>query len=405
MAHFIYRALTNAGERSDGEIEAPDQRTAIQMLQAKGLLPIEARPKKSGIWDADLLSSNKQASKTSPALMIATRELATLLQAGEPLERALQLICEETGDNSLSAALQRVATELRGGKSMAQAIEAEPSHFPKVYVGMVAAGEATGRITQTLMELADLAEQQAEARRKLVSSITYPLILTIVAISAVVFMLALVVPQFAPMLEGHEANLPSLTLIVLDLSSFLRAYGQTSLLVLLFVLGGSLLALRFQPIRLAMDRFFLDAGVLGRLPKERLTGQIARALGTLLNGGVDLPTSIAMTAEMVDNTAAQQALRRVRGEVRQGQRLADALAGEKLLNPMGLRLVRTGEESGRLGELAIYLANQMDRRVADRTSQLLTLLEPVLVVILGLVVGGITVSILSAMLSVNELAF
>lgn len=405
MALYTYRALSAAGERLDGEIEAPDQRAAIQALQAKGLLPIEANLKTASVLGQSILSSDARTNRTSPALTIFTRELATLLRAGEPVERAMALIAEETGDQALGEALKRVVTAVRGGRSLAQAIDVEPQHFPRVYVGMVGAGEATGQLHQSLDEIASLAERQQEARRKFIASITYPLILCTVAIAAVGFMLGLVVPQFAPLLEGHEAKLPGLTVMVLALSNNIQANGLTIMLALLILLVVIVAVARIDGLRRYVDAAVLKAGWLGRLPKERVTAQLARALGTLLKGGLDLPASLAMSAEMIDNSAAREALTRVRSQVRQGSRLADALQRESILAPMGQRLVRTGEESGRLAELALYLADQMDRRIADRTARILSLLEPLLVVGLGLIVGGITVAILSAMLSVNELAF
>ena len=405
MPIFTYRALTASGERSEGEIEANDQRAAIQLVQARGLIPIEAEIKAGSMLNQPLFASQARASRVSPALAIFTRELATLLRAGEPLERAMALIADETGEPKLSAALKRVLTSVRSGQALGKAIEAEPQHFPRVYVGMVGAGEATGQLHQALDEVANLAERQQEARRKFIASITYPLILSTVAIAAVGFMLGLVVPQFAPLLEGHEARLPAATNFVLGLSHTVREQGLIIVVAIGVVICAIVIGAQFGPARRLADAAMLKAGWLGSFPKERVTAQLARALGTLLKGGLDLPSSIAMSSEMIDNSAAREALARVRTQVRQGQRLADALQREGILAPMGHRLIRTGEESGRLGELAAYLADQMDRRLENRMSRLLSLLEPVLVVTLGLVVGGITVAILSAMLSVNELAF
>lgn len=405
MATFAYRALTESGERRDGDIEAMDRRSAILAVQALGLLPIDASPKSPSLLEQQLFAGKARVAQISPELTVFTRELATLLRAGEPLERAMALIADETGDEKLSEALKRVVTAVRGGRSLAQAIEVEPKYFTKVYVGMVSAGEATGQLHQVLDEIALLAERQYDAKRKFIASITYPMILSVVAVSAVGFMLGLVVPQFAPLLEGHEAKLPALTVLVLSLSNVIRSYGPL-IIGLVLVIPLALVAIwRIEPLRRAFDRFILNAGWLGRLPRERITAQFARSLSTLLRGGLNLPNSISMSAEMIDNLAVRDALNRILVQVQEGQRLADALQRENILAPMGRRLIRTGEESGRLAELTSYLADQMDRRIADRTARLLSLLEPVLVVGLGLVVGGITVAILSAMLSVNEMAF
>ena len=402
MKAFTYRALTKNGDRCAGEIQAPDQQTAVRLLRTQGLLPIEAVAESGRISKSGLLDLTAVSSRATPELTIFVRELATLIRAGEPLERAMALIIDDTGDKALSNSLRRVRFAVRGGQSFTDALAAEPAHYPRLMIAMIRAGEATGRLHQVLDEIAIRQERQAEARKKLVSVLTYPVVLVLAAVTAVSFMLLVVVPQFAAMLEGQEASLPGTTRFVLDSSAWLAVNGWALLIVLLSLLAAGIFLPRITAIRHALDTAILKAGLLGSLPKEHVTAQLARGLGTLIKGGLDLPAALTMATEMVSNTAARNALARTRTAIRQGQRLANALQRENIIAPMGLRLLRTGEESGRLGELSLYLADQMERRIEQRTQRLLSLAQPVLVITLGIVVGGITVSIINAMLDVNS---
>ena len=269
---------------------------------------------------------------------------------------------------------------------------------------MVRAGEATGRLHQSLREVADLQERQEEAARKLTAALTYPIFLTFVAVGSVAVLMGVVVPKFLPLLEGHETQLPWSTNLIVDLSGIASNYGSSAAIALVALLSAGLLAVRVDSVRLALDRFIIHAPWLGAIPREKATAQLARGLAAMLRGGLDLPSAIAMSADMVANRAVRLALAEALSRVRQGQRLADALQRARILAPMGQRLIRSGEESGRLAELAGYLAEQMERRLTQRIVRLLSLLEPTLVILLGIIVGGIVVSILTAMLTINELA-
>ena len=406
MAVFSYKALSAAGERVVGEIEAPDARGAIQSLQNQGLIPIEANPAAAKSRPAVPIAPGGAGGRgrAGAQVTMVTRELATLLDAGEPLERGLLMVAEDCEDAGLGRTLGRVLAKVRGGSAFSAALAEEQRYFPRLYVGMVRAGEATGRLDVTLSELAILREKEEDLRRKLTSSLIYPAILTLTAVVAVGIMLLVVVPQFAPLFDGQEALLPPTTRFVLGLSKGLSTAGREIWLsVAAGVLVLALLA-RIEAVRRFTDRLVLRLPLFGGVARERATAQVARGLATLLKGGLDLPATLTYLQALVANRAVAEALAEVGVEVRQGRRLADALAGHRILVPLGLRLLRSGEESGRLKELAAYVADRFEQRLATRLARLVQLLEPLLVVTLGLVVGGIVMSILTAVLSVNDLA-
>ncbi len=406
MPQFAYRALTAAGERVTGEIEAGDERGALQRLQTQGLIPIEARLATGAPSIlAEAGAARVAGGRRAAALTIATRELATLLEAGETLESALALVAEELDDGALRRIFATVLGKVRSGAALSEALATEPRLFSRLYVGMVRAAEATGRLGPVLGELADLRERQEMLRRQLTSALVYPTILVVTAIGAIAVLLLYVVPQFEPVFAGAEDRLPAATRGILAVAAWLRVEGPAIATMLAVVLLLLLLAQQAPRLRLLWHRLALHVPVLGGAVRERATAEIARGLATLLKGGLDLPQALLMLREMVGNLAVGEALGRAASSVRQGRRLTDALAEERILQPMGLKLLRTAEESGRLEPLSRYVAERFEQRIATRMQRFVTLLEPVLVIALGGVVGGIVIAILTAVLSVNELAY
>ena len=414
MPQFAYRALTGSGERVAGEIEAGDQKGAIQRLQAQGLIPIEAflmAPGSKASGGGAQFSAEVRRERVAgggrqaAALTLTTRELATLLEAGETLESALALVAEDQGDKALGRTLQAVLGKVRAGAAASEAMAGHPEVFPRLYIGMVRAAEATGRLGPVLAELADLRERQEELRRQLTSALVYPTILLLTAIAAIAVLLLYVVPQFEPVFAGAGDRLPGATRLILDIAAGLRAHGAAIAITLCGGIFVAILGLQWPPIRQPWHRLVLRLPWLGAAARERATAEICRGLATLLKGGLDLPQALSMLREMVGNVAVAEALGRAAVSVRQGERLALALGREGVLQPMGQKLLQTAEESGRLEPLSRYIAERFEQRIASRLQRVVTLLEPVLVIGLGGIVGGIVVAILTAVLSVNELAF
>jgi general secretion pathway protein F len=328
-----------------------------------------------------------------------------LLEAGETLESALALAADEVDDRRLGDLLKSVLGQVRGGASLSEALAAEPSMFPRAYVGMVRAAEATGRLGPVLKELAELRECQAALQRQLTSSLVYPAILMVTALGAIAVLFLFVVPQFEPVFAGVEDRVPALTVAIMQTSAWLRGHGSTMIVILALTALVLLLARRVPGLRLAFDRSALRMPGLRSIARERATAEIGRGLSTLLKGGLDLPQALSMLREMVSNLSVGEAIDRAGIEVRQGRRLHEALGRERILHPMGQKLLRTAEESGRLEPLCRYIGERFEERIASRMQRVVALLEPVLVIGLGGIVGGIVIAILTAVLSINELAF
>jgi general secretion pathway protein F len=399
---FAYRALTAGGERVAGEVEAADARTAIVRLQETGLIPIDAAPVRAR---ASAAVPRTRGGRSAKAVTQLTRELATLIGAGQTLEGALALVGEELGQKDLAAALGRVLVKVRSGVSLSEALAQEPQYFPALYVSMVRAGEAAGRLDKSLRELAELRERTEQLQAKLTSALIYPCILTLTAVGSVMLLLTLVVPQLEPMFASAGAALPTSTRAVLAVSGFVREQGTAALAVLLVLVVAARFALRLPGPRRAFDGTLLRLPVLGALMRERLTAQLTRGLATLLGGGLDLPQALVVARGMLSNTEAQARLEQATTRVRTGRTLAESLGEARIIAPVAAKMLRVGEESGRLQTVAAHLATAYEEKVSLRLQRLVAVIEPAMVIVLGLVVGGIVTSILTAVISVNELAF
>lgn len=411
MPTFTYQALTTAGERVSGEIEAADARSAVLRLQEGGLIPITAAPARGRAAAAGVGASTAATggglsfgAGLGKAVTEFTRELATLLGAGQTVDGAIAMLAEASEHRRLQVALQRVLEAVRGGKALSEAMAQHPAAFPRVYVSMIRAGEASGRLERAVAELATLRERSEALRRKLGSAMIYPMVLLLASLASVVLLLTLVVPKFAPLFANAGAKLPASTQLVLAAAGFLESNGAVLLVALLLLVLMLNRLLRHSALRQALDRALLNGAISGRLARERVTAQLARGLATLLAGGLDLPTALSLARDMVANHAARAALDRVVAGVREGRTLADCLAEADILATTGLKMLRVGEEAGRLKEVSLHLADAFEEKVATRLTRLVALLEPAMVITLGLLVGGIVMSILTAVISVNELA-
>jgi general secretion pathway protein F len=402
MPTFAYRALTADGERVAGELEAADARTAIARLQDSGLIPIDAAP--AGLRAERRAAAPVVATRAARHVTQLTRELSTLIGAGQTVEGALSLAREEVPDKGLAAALENVLLKVRSGTSMSDALAAEPRYFPPLYVSLVRAGEASGRLGNSLSELATMREKTEALRSRLNSALIYPVVLLLTAIGAVVVLLTVVVPRMEPMFASAGAALPASTRVVLGAADLLREQGylMLALLAASLLLGERLL--RRPGPRRVFDRWVLRLPLLGPLLRDRMTAQLCRGLSTCLGGGLDLPQALAVSRDILDNLHARTAMEEVITRVRTGRTVADSLANAGILAPLAVKMLRVGEESGRLQPVAAHLAGTFEERVATRLQRLVAVIEPVTVILLGLVVGGIVMSILTAVLSVNELA-
>ncbi len=396
MTRYYYKATTLQGEISEGELEASDESVVIQHLQKNGQIPIRVRPAR---W------IGQRAAKALPAASLAlfTRELATLLKAGLPLDRALRLLIELTQE-PLHSLTQRLLDAVRQGTSLSDALAAQ-GIFSRFYINMVRAGEIGGTLETTLMRLADHLEKTRALRETVISALIYPGILLTVAALSVMILLTFVVPHFAKLFADAGRALPLATHIVVSTADLLRYYGWLILLLigsLWFYLQQQLKQPRFKR---QWDNGLLHLPLIGDLLKKLDIVRFAQTLGTLLSNGVPLLTALGLVKDTLSNTVLIELFEEAQHGLKAGHGLADQLTTSTVFPKLALQMIKVGEETGRLEEMLFQIAEVYDREVKTAVQRLLAFLEPVLIVGLGIIISGIIMSLLIAIISVNELAF
>jgi general secretion pathway protein F len=399
MPTFEYRALTADGQRLKGEISARDEADAIDRLRSRDLFPIEARRAASGRMRlASPGSLHHQARVTA-----VIRELATLIDASQPVDQALRIVIETLDHRPVRTALSRMLDAVQSGQSLSEAMEGEPRLFAPIDVNLARAGEVAGRLGAALDELGTMRERQAQLARKVNSALIYPAILAITAIGAVLILLTVVIPEFQTLFEGRNDLLPPDTRAIFAVSGVLTGLGpgQMALALAVFLVLAQLRHVAF--VRRGLERLAGSLPLLGRFLRVRNSAQLTRALAALRSGGVNLPTALELSSNALSSARGRFAIAGVVERVREGVPLADALQRADILDPMAVRLVRAGEESGELDAMLRKIASIFEDKLETGLLRIVAVLEPVLVLVMGLVAGGIVLSVMSAVISVNAL--
>ncbi len=406
MPQFRYSAIGPGGVMQRGVLDAASEAEVIARLQHQGSLPVRAVPLNRGGLLAPLLHAEFLPRRRLSSQEVAelTRELATMLGAGQDLDRALRYALETAPRPSVQRVLSRLRDAVRDGTPLSAALAREPDSFPPLYVGMVRAGEAGGKLAEALVRLADLLERQRRIVATVTSALIYPGLLAVAAIGSIALLLTQVLPQFVPLFEQNGVKLPESTQLLIDAGAFVADYGVLVLLALLalFLLGGA--ALRRPGPRLFADRQLLRLPVVGSLQRELLAARLTRALGTLLVNGVSLIAALGIARDALGNLAAVAALDRASQSARGGGGLAQPLAEAAVFPVRTIHLLQLGEENAQLGLMALHAAEIHEERTRIMVQRLVALLVPAITILMGIAVAGIVASLLTAMLSLNDLA-
>jgi len=404
---FAYRAMRGDGAVISSEIEAADEADAVARLRREGSTPIELRAVARPAEAANGIPARKGAARKGRdrnAARALIGELAVLLKAGLPLDRALGLAIGNAEDTRSAEAMGALLRGVREGSPLSQAMAANPALFTPGEAAMAEAGEANGMLGEALERLARMLEQDAELRRMVATAMIYPVALMVIAVSVILMMLLFVVPQFERLIATSHAQLPTATLAVLAASQFVRNYG----LWLLGALGIGIVALRqglARPaFRIWLDRVLLRVPQLGELIRRIETARLAHTLGTLLDGGVGLPSALTLSQRTIGNSVIAATIGRIAEGVREGGGLSGPLAASGILPPLAIGFIRTGEETSQLSLMLDRLAVVLDRDVKTRLERLVAFLTPAITVVLGATVATIIAAIMSAILGFNDLA-
>lgn len=400
MPRYYFKAVKPDGESVEGEQDAADESALIRKLQSEGLIPIQTRS--AGGLTAKL-ARRRRRHLSAKDIEIITRQLATLLEAGLTLDRSLGVLVDLGTDEGVRRVLTDVQERVRGGATFSAALEAQDGQFSRLYVNMVRAGEASGALDQVLLRLADYLERTAELRGTVTSALVYPMILLVVAGLSVIMLLVFVVPQFTVLFEDMGAALPTSTRIVVGLGDLFRNYWW-AMLVAVAVLAVLIERWLINPEnRRWFDHQVMRLPLIGDLIWKMETARFCHTLSTLLKNGLPLLSGLTLAKQVVDNRRIGEGLDAAAEDLKHGRGIAEPLASRHVLPQLALQMVRVGEESGTLDAMLSKVADIFDRETRTAVQRMLTLLEPALIVGLGIMVAGIIVSIMMAILGANDL--
>lgn len=405
MASFSYEATTRDGTVVNGTIDVVNQRAAVDRLQEMGYYPLRVGRKDEQKNAVSELLSSFQGSVKEKDIMTFTYQLGVLLEAGFTLDKSLAILSGLTEKRKLKDLITDVLSQVRGGRSFSDALAKFPEAFPLFYVNMVRAGEAGGFLEDTVRRLAAYIENTQGIREDVRSALIYPLLLGIVGGTAVIVLLTFVVPQFSKIFSDMGETLPLPTVILLGISSALRQYWWAMLILFGAFLYGTRRYLRSERGRAAWDQLKFRLPIFGRLFRESGVARFSRTLGTLLGSGVPILNALQIVQGTLGSEKISAAISAVRDSVRKGKGISDPLSHSGIFPPIAVHMIRVGEESGKLEEMFMKIAERFDVEVRLTIKRLLALLEPALILLMGIAVGFIVIAMLVAIFSINELPF
>jgi general secretion pathway protein F len=403
MPEFNYRAIKGTGELVQGTLVAETEPALVAQLRRMGCMPIHVSAK-DGSTGASWSLLKRRGTSSSDRLIFA-RQLATLVRAGVPLDRSLALCRDLAEKPALQAVIGATLKELRSGQSLANSLAANPRFFPPLYVAMVRAGEASGTLPAVLDRLVEFEEFSAELRGYLISALIYPMVLLAVGSVAIAFLLGFVVPRFAQIFEEAGKELPLPTQVLMDVSQAFRDYGWIAALVIIVTVLLFTHWVRTESGRLRWDQWRLKAPLLGDVSLKLEIARFAKTMGTLLNQAVPIISALRLTREVLSNRRVAAAVEPLIQGVKRGQGLAGPLAETGMFPALAVQLMTLGEQTGKLDSMLLELAAIYDREVRVATKRLVALVEPAVILAMGLVVGTIVISTLLAIVSINEVPF
>ena len=399
LTFFKYRAFDTQGKIQVGQVNAESEREAIRVLKKRNLTPIKiGKSKKTHEGSLRRKISNND-------LMDFTNGLCTLVEARVPLDRALRLLDGITDSTAMKNLVLNLLSDVKEGKSLASAMEAHPEVFSKMYVNIIRAGEEGGILHELLPDLAEFLETSAKTRQAIISAMIYPAVLLITGIISVVLLLVFVVPQFSAMFEDSGSEVPPSALFLLNVSDFIQNYG-------LFMSLGVILAFVFwkrldkeNRSKLQKDKFLLSLPLIGALILYKESAIFSRTLGALLGAGIPLIRGLRVSKEVILNSFLVKHLDQVEEDVRGGAGLGLSLEKTDAFPILLHQLIAVGEESGRTSSILLKTADTFDNFVRNQMSAIVSALQPALIIFLAIAVGGITITMLSAVFSMNTVEF
>ena len=402
MPAYAFEALSADGQTRKGTLEADSAKSARTQLRTQGLVPLSVEAVQAAkAGSAGALFTRRVFG--SQALSVWTRQLAGLVVSGLPLERALASLSSEAESDAERNLVADLRAEVNSGSTFARALAQHPREFSVIYVAVVGAGEQSGNLGLVLEHLAQDLEDQQVLNAKLLGAALYPAIVSLVALAIVLFLVTYVVPQVASVFAGSKRALPFLTVLMLGISDVVRSYGWLMLAAVVVGIGGARWALRAPELRYRFDAAWLGLPIIGRLSRSYNAARFASTLAMLAAAGVPILKALQAASDTLNNQAMRRDAQDALVAVREGAPLASALAQKKRFPGLLSMFARLGEQTGQLPVMLQRAASQLSSEVQRRAMQLATLLEPLLIVLMGLVVMLIVLAVLLPIIQMNQL--
>jgi type IV pilus assembly protein PilC len=413
MPTYVYSAMNSSGQEVKDEIDASTQDEAIAKIRNKGQFATKIKEKSGKKKVMKKESANSGNRKKMPLsfggvprkqLVSFTRQLSTLQDAGLPILRSLQILEQQQKPGLLKAIIGGVAEDVEGGNSLSESMSKYPKAFDKLYSNMIAAGEAGGVLDLILARLADFMEKAAKLKKKVIGAMIYPIVVISIAVLVVTVIMIFVIPKFKDIFKDFHLKLPAPTQLLLDMSHFFAdQYGWAYIIAFPFVVivGNKLIRLT-DGGRLATDVVKLKIPILGMILSKTAIARFTRTLGTLISAGVPILDAINITRETSGNEVYSRALQKVHDAIREGESMADPLRATKVCDSIVVNMIDVGEETGDLDKMLLKIADNYDNDVDVLVGSLISILEPVMVVVLGVIVGFIVVALFMPMVSLIE---
>ncbi len=403
MAAYEYSALDAQGRQTKGLIEGDTPRHARQLLRERALTPLSVTEVAESRIGAGSNPFRRSSGISGTELSLFTRQLATLVRSGLPLDEALTAVSEQSEAKRVKRIALGVRSGVIEGSSLAHSLNQFPNAFPPLFRATVEAGEQSGKLDYILERLAEYVERRQVMQQKVVLAAVYPAILTLVAISVVVLLLTYVVPQVVEVFDSIDATLPPLTRGLIATSGFLREYG----IYLLILIGGGAFVfarmMRGLAFKRRVHRMVLELPLIGRLTRGANTGRFTRTLGILFGSGVPILDALRIGTQVVTNQPMREAIEEAAAKVREGATLSRSLASSKLFPPITIHLIASGESSGKLDEMLDRSAENQEREVETLVAAVMGVFEPVLILAMGGIVLLIVLAILLPIFDLNQL--
>jgi len=407
MGLYQYKAVTSKGEIKTGEARGKNREDIINQLHDKGLFPVSAEKsaiqittvsKGMGRWrlalGGNVLDNNQ--------LNIMTRELASMIRAGVGLERSLEILVDITELPEMKHKIEDILSAVRAGKLFSEALAEQ--NFDALYVGLVRAGETGGALGEVLNSLADYFARMQALKSSVKTAMTYPAILLCVAVGALILLLIFVIPEFEQMFLGMEDKIPLATQMVIDVSGWLQENWLISLLLTGLLAFGFTRLARVENIAYRLDQFALGLPLAGDIIRKVETARFCRTLGTLMKNGVPMLAALNNVQDILKNRVLCGLVASLPNRIQAGDNLSAPLIEADKFPRLAVHMIRVGEETGRLNEILMEVADIFDQDVENSVKRFLSLLEPLLILFFGILIGGIIISVLVGILSINDLA-